>query len=221
MSSVTTAKRKEVAGRVKRTRSRGLSSLHQEQIEDSRNRILAAAKETFFENSYIGTTVDMIITGAGVGRSTFYKHFVSKFDVARGILTGYLPKLFAVFDLLPAQPDQAQARDWLYALMQLYRENRDHTALFYEVSGSEPEFFPEMMVIHSNLIRSLGARIPAFHKASSGLPEHSRVHVLAHMQILHAFSFCSSIVTEGWEADIDAGITYLAHELARFIAENR
>ena len=53
------------------------------------------------------------------------------------------------------------------------------------------------------------------------LTEDQARHVLAHMQIIHAFSFCSAIVTEGWEADVDAGVTYLAQELARFISENR
>jgi AcrR family transcriptional regulator len=221
MASVSTAKRKTPVARIKRTRSRGLSTLHQEQIEDSRKRILSAAKETFTANSYVGTTVDMIITGAGVGRSTFYKHFVSKFDVAKGILNSYVPRLHAVFDQLPDQPDAAQALAWLRTLMQLYRDNRDYMVLFYAVSGAEPEFFPEMMAIHNNLLRTLGTRIPAFAKASSGQPQHAHLHVRAHMHIMHAFSFCSTVVSDGWDVDVEAGLAYLGEELARFISENR
>jgi AcrR family transcriptional regulator len=212
--------RPETAAPARRTRPRGLSTLHQEQIEDSRQRILAAAERAFTRNSYNATPVDMIISIAGVSRATFYKYFTSKFDVAKGLITSFMPKLDALFDTLPAQPTTAEAREFVYRLLRLYEDNRQSTCLFGEVGGSEPGFFPEMLAFHENLLRRLGDRIPAFRKSVSGRPEDSERHVIAHLQIHHLFGFASSVVSKGWQTDVDAGATYLAAQLANFIAAN-
>jgi AcrR family transcriptional regulator len=212
--------RPAIAAPGRRTRPRGLSALHQEQIEDSRQRILAAAERAFTRNSYNATPVDTIISIAGVSRATFYKYFNSKFDVARGLIQAFMPRLNAVFDALPDRPSPAEAQQWLGRLLTLYEENRQATTLFGEVSGSEPEFFPQMIAFHDGLLAHLGQRIPAFAKAASGRPEHARVHVVAHLCIQHLFAFCTNVVSKNWDIDADAGARYLAVELSRFIAEN-
>ena len=89
----------------RRTRPRGRSALHQEQIEDSRHRILAAAETAFTKNSYVATTVDMIITIAGVSRATFYKYFTNRFDVAKGLIESFIPHLVVLFDAPAAAPN--------------------------------------------------------------------------------------------------------------------
>src|SRR5579859_7709056 len=136
--------RMSTAATVRRTRPRGLSSLHQEQIEDSRNRILAAAEQAFTRNSYNATPVDAIISIAGVSRATFYKYFTSKLDIAKGLIALFMPKLEALFDTLPTQPTVAEAESFVRDLLKLYEDNRQSTTLFGEVGGSEPGFFPEM-----------------------------------------------------------------------------
>jgi AcrR family transcriptional regulator len=212
--------RAEIAGTVRRTRPRGLSSLHQEQIEDSRQRILAAAEQAFTSNSYNATPVDMIISIAGVSRATFYKHFTSKFDLARGLIAAFMPRLEAVFDTLPEQPDVAEADAFIGRLLRLYESNRQSTSLFSEVGASEPDFFPQMIAFHDNLLQRLGQRIPAFQRAVSGRPEDSEAHVVAHLQIHHLFGFASSVVSKGWRTDVAAGRRYLAAALSQFIVEN-
>jgi AcrR family transcriptional regulator len=204
----------------KRTRPPGLSVLHREQIEDSRQRIMKAAETSFLEHSYVATTVDMIITMAGVSRATFYKYFTNRFDVAKGLLGTFHPKILALFDDMPAKPAIGDVRDFLRKLLLLYEENRQVTVLLGEVSGSESDFFPEMIAIHDMLLSHLGQRIPAFRKASSNRPEDARIHVIAHLQIVQLFSFANSVVSKGWKVDVESGIAYLAESLARFIAEN-
>jgi AcrR family transcriptional regulator len=204
---------------IRRTRPRGLSALHQEQIEDSRNRILSAAEAAFTQNSYIGTPVDMIIAIAGVSRATFYKYFNSKFDLAKGLIEVFLPRLHAVFDQMPDRPDEAEAAQWVRRLLGLYEENRQFTALLSEVGNSEPDFFPEMVAIHTALIARLGERIPAFAKAGAGPA--GAAYVLAHLQIQHLFGFATCVVVRGWKIDVEAGISGLAANLAKFIADHR
>jgi len=204
----------------RRTRPRGLSVLHKEQIEDSRQRILRAAETAFMRHSYVATTVDMIITTAGISRATFYKYFTSRFEVAKGLLGTFTPQLVALFDELPAQPSVADAKDFLHKILRLYEEKRQFTVLLGEVSSSESGFFPEMIAIHDAMLSHLGERIPAFRKAASGRPEDKRLHALAHLHILHLFSFANSVVALGWKIDTEAAIDYLAESLVRFIQEN-
>ena len=220
MNSTGAERRPQTATPARRTRPPGLSVLQQEQIEHSRQRILTAARAAFTQNSYVATPVDTIIAIAGVSRATFYKYFTSKFDVAKGLIGQFTPKLFALFDELPDRPTAVEAHRWLQKLLKLYEENRQLTALLGEVSGSEPDFFPEMTAIHERLLAHLGERIPAFRKAVSGRPKDSGIHVLAHLQLHHLFGFCNSVVPKGWAIDVDAGMTYLAADLAKFIAEN-
>ena len=203
----------------RRTRPRGLSALHHEQIEDSRNRILAAAEQVFTRNSYVATTVDMIITIAGVSRATFYKYFTNRYEVAKGLLDVFIPKLDLVFDALPDRPTVQDAKNFMYELLKLYEANRQFTGLLHEVSGCEPDFFPNMMAIHDNLLARLGTRIPAFAKALEGGPD-SRLYVLAHMQVMHIYGFASMIVPKGWRVNTEAGVTHLAEDLVKFISEN-
>jgi AcrR family transcriptional regulator len=212
--------RAEPRAPARRTRPRGLSALHQEQIEDSQQRILAAAALAFTRNSYNATPVDTIISIAGVSRATFYKYFTSKFDVAKGLIAAFMPRLTAVFDALPDRPTGLEAQAWLYKLLKLYEDNRQATTLFGEVGGSEPGFFPEMIAFHDGLLAHLGKRIPAFAKAASGLPEHASAHLVAHLCIQHLFGFCTNVVSKGWAIDVEAGVRHLADELVRFISEN-
>ena len=204
---------------VRRTRPRGLSALHHEQIEDSRNRILAAAEIAFTRNSYVATTVDMIINIAGVSRATFYKYFNNRFDVAKGLIDRFIPKLDELFDALPDRPGVPEAKQFLYDLLKLYRANKQFTCLLGEVSGSEPGFFPNMMAIHDTHLERLGARIPAFRRALEGRPD-SPLYVVAHLQILHLWGLANMIVSKGWDVSPEPGVQYLAEELVRFIREN-
>jgi hypothetical protein len=57
----------------------GRTELQQRQKQSSREKLLAAAYEVFAESSYAGAAIDDIVKRAGVNRSTFYRHFDSKF----------------------------------------------------------------------------------------------------------------------------------------------
>jgi AcrR family transcriptional regulator len=203
----------------RRTRPRGRSALHQEQIEDSRHRILAAAETAFTTNSYVATTVDMIINIAGVSRATFYKYFTNRFDVAKGLIDKFIPHQMMLFDALPPRPTVAEAKQFLRDLKKLYEANRQFTCLLGEVSGSEPNFFPSMMAFNDAMLGRLGTRIPAFRRALADGPE-SKLYVLAHLQLFHLFGFANLVVSKGWNINEEAGMDYLAENLTRFIAEN-
>ena len=54
--------------------------------DDTRARILAAARGAFASRGYHGTSIDTIIEGAEVARATFYLHFKGKRDVFEAAL---------------------------------------------------------------------------------------------------------------------------------------
>lgn len=49
----------------------------------TRQRLLDAARSVFVKHGYLDTTVDLIVTEAGVARGSFYTYFESKTDVFR------------------------------------------------------------------------------------------------------------------------------------------
>jgi TetR/AcrR family transcriptional regulator, mexJK operon transcriptional repressor len=52
-----------------------------------REAILEAAKQVFFVNGFVGTSMDQIAATAAVSKQTVYKHFVSKNDLFREVVS--------------------------------------------------------------------------------------------------------------------------------------
>src|SRR5690606_7880851 len=60
----------------------------QDQIQQTRARLLEAAIELFHTVGYRQTTVDQIVRKAGTSRPTFYAHYRDKIDLANHIGAG-------------------------------------------------------------------------------------------------------------------------------------
>ncbi len=74
-----------------------------------RERLIAAALELFEEQGYDATTVDQIVSRAGTGRTTFFRTFGSKEDVA-------LPDHEVLLPRVEARLETATAATWRTAL---------------------------------------------------------------------------------------------------------
>jgi AcrR family transcriptional regulator len=61
-----------------KTSRRYNSARRQEQARETRNQIITAARDLFFENGYAGTTIEAIASQAGVAAETIYAGFGSK-----------------------------------------------------------------------------------------------------------------------------------------------
>src|SRR4051812_37430042 len=73
----------------------GRTGLQQRQKQSSREKLLAAARDAFAESSYAAAAVDDVVKRAGVNRSTFYRHFDSKFAMTKALFDSFWPGLFA------------------------------------------------------------------------------------------------------------------------------
>jgi AcrR family transcriptional regulator len=77
------------------------SELRRQRDEDrkhrSRNQLLEAATQVFSENGYHNTLISDIVSKAGVGQGTFYRHFESKYQIFESLLDLFIEKLFENF----------------------------------------------------------------------------------------------------------------------------
>ena len=154
----------------------GRTELQQRQKQTSREKLLAAAREAFAEGSYAGAAIDDIVKRAGVNRSTFYRHFDSKFAAAKALFEPFWPRLFAQYGSLApagAQPTDEEIDRWIDGFLTLYRPNRPLLEISVQVGILEPEGAQWERAIRHENIRMLGRNIPAFRaaQAEGALPD--------------------------------------------------
>ena len=77
--------------------------------EETRNRIINAAYESFWRSGFTRTSVDRIAEGAGLTKRTLYSHFRSKDDLLAAVLARYselaMERLQRIGECLPANRD--------------------------------------------------------------------------------------------------------------------
>ncbi|HEX4891888.1 MAG TPA: TetR/AcrR family transcriptional regulator [Hyphomicrobiaceae bacterium] len=73
---------------------------------DARERILQLAEEAVLEKGFGATSIEELISGAGITKSGFFYHFKDKTELARALLTRYLEREHALFDDLFRRADE-------------------------------------------------------------------------------------------------------------------
>jgi len=80
----------------------------------SKSRVLESARELFYRNGFLATSVDDIIAAAGISKSNFYYHFRTKEDLGLAVLSGRCEELQsalrATLEEGPASPRERLAR---------------------------------------------------------------------------------------------------------------
>jgi AcrR family transcriptional regulator len=151
-------------------RSGGRTELQQRQKQTSREKLLAAAREAFAQASYAGAAIDDIVRRAGVNRSTFYRHFDSKFAVAKALFEPFWPRLFSQYgSFAPAGdlPTDEEIDRWIDGFLALYHPNRPLLDISVQIGILEPEGTQWENAIRQEVIRLLGRNIPAFRAAQA------------------------------------------------------
>lgn len=151
-------------------RTGGRTELQQRQKQTSREKLLAAAREAFAEGSYAGAAIDDIVKRAGVNRSTFYRHFDSKFAIAKALFEQFWPQLFAQyagFAPAGALPTDEEIDAWMGGFLTFYRPNRPLLEISVQIGILEPEGTGWENTIRQEVQRLLGRHIPAFARAAA------------------------------------------------------
>ncbi len=191
----------------------------EQQKQDSRSRILLAAKEVLSEMGYAAMRVEDVIARAGISRATFYKHFDGKFAIGRALHAAFAPQLYAHYDILLDydDPTEAELVDWVARLVDLYRREKDLMVTFAHMLAIEPAFHPMMINIISETEARWAARIPAFRVPGSNGPQAMRARVESRLLLRQLNDFCYEVAIFDWPIDIEEGCRILAGYFRGFL----
>ena len=198
-------------------RQGGRTELQQRQKQSSREKLLAAAREAFAQSSYAGAAIDDIVKRAGVNRSTFYRHFDSKFAIAKALFDQFWPRLFAEYSAFAPSdpPTDAEIDRWLDGLIAFYRPNRPLFDIIVQLGVLEPEGARWEDTIRQEVIRRLGERIPAFARAlAPDAPPDMRIRVRL---LMIQFELCLFALAFTPETNRAAVVKVLGEQFRDFI----
>lgn len=197
---------------------RGPTELQQLQKRTSHDKLLEAGRQSFAELTYAGTTIDHIVGRAAVNRSTFYRHFDSKFAIAKALFEQFWPALFAQYGRLApagAVPTDEEIDRWIDGFLTLYHPNRPLLEISVQVGILEPEGSQWENTIRQENMRVLGRHIPAFRRAQAeGASPDVRIRAwLLLMQV----ELCMFQLAFNPEADRPATVRVLGEQFRAFI----
>ncbi len=193
------------------------------QKQESRSRILAAAKEVLGETPYAAMRVEDVIARAGVSRATFYKYFDSKFAIGRELHGEFGPRLSAIYDLLLAHndPTEADLIDWIKRVVDFYRQEKDLIVTFAHMLAIEPLFHPMMIDIIRETEERWASRIPAFRVPGSNAPDAMRARIESRLLLRQLNDFCYEVAMFDWSIDVTEGCRIMAGYFRGFFERYR
>ena len=153
----------------------GLMAFHRQRKQDSRDRLLAAAMESFCQHGYFAVSVEDIASAAGVSRVTFYRHFSSKAALTAELFAHAAATTIPIYLSIGNRcfSDRAIVRDWVSTLFAIDRANRRLLRVFTQATAAEDGFTERAQQLIADLIAGLGHAIPAF-AADPDLPDERR-----------------------------------------------
>lgn len=196
-------------------RGGGRTRLQQLQRETSRERLVAAARDAFAESTYAGTVVDDIVRRAGVNRSTFYRHFDSKFAVAKAVFEPFWQELFAVYaTFAPSDPpSDEQIERWIDELIAFYRDRRPFFATIGQIKSLEAEGVRWGEAVRTEVIGLLGRKLRVFRPSGEGA-EAGKAAVRARLLMIE-LELCVYDLAFNPEADRPSTVAVLGEEIRR------
>ena len=174
-----------------RVRPSGPTRLQREQKQATRERLLRAAEDVFSENAYAATSVEDIIARAGVGRTSFYRHFDSKWAITSALCEQLMPDVWALWKELGQlhDPDEAQIAEWLKRRLALYGRHHVLFAVMKEAVAIEANGFDAIERMHDTVIDVLAEGIPAFAIARKSTATGREVGIMASLLLMQLDEF--------------------------------
>jgi AcrR family transcriptional regulator len=199
---------------------RGPTELQQLQKRTSHEKLLEAGRQSFAELTYAGTTIDHIVSRAAVNRSTFYRHFDSKFALAQDLYTHFWPLLFEEYEALSSSdPTAAEIEAWVSRLLGFYRANKPLYLTLGQIPLLEAEGAEWEEKVRQEVIARLGKTIPAFRRASSPAESTSELRVKTRMWMLQFEHAVFRLAYREEGPDTPALFKFVIDDMRRFIRE--
>ncbi len=202
-----------------RGRAGGKRTRQEQQKQDSRQRILDAAKTVLADMPYALMAVEDVIAAAQVSRTTFYRHFDSKFAIFRELHPPFLAQLFEVYDGLGRHPDPTvdQIADWVRSFLDFYRTEIILVRAYWNIYSIEPEFDPIAEAITEMLCRRLAETLPAFRRSLAGDGADMAARIEARLLLQDINNFAIESTVRGWDLDTEMAIGILARRIHGFL----
>jgi len=118
-------------------------TLRDDQKQFTRQRILAAARQTFNRLGYVATTMDDIAAAAGASRATVYLHFGSKLEIFMELAAALQPGIrerYQDLDRVLESGRRKDLREWFAREMAWFQANKDLLPAWDEVVATEPDY---------------------------------------------------------------------------------
>jgi len=203
-----------------RRRPPGRTRLQQAQKDNTRQELLKAANRLFTESSYAATTVDDIVSNAGVSRTTFYRHFSSRLAIAEALFREAMVPAQAIHERLAAyeNPNDRQIADWANAIIDHLVANRSLVRTMREVEAIEPTSDSATEDTHRQLIKLYGRKIRAFRMAASNAPAQAEIRIRAQLLMLQFDQFFYAVAVRE-SIDRKVGVRVMVREFRRFVED--
>jgi AcrR family transcriptional regulator len=205
----------------RRSRPAGRTRLQQEQKDATRDRLLRAAETVFAERSYVASTVEDIIRHAGASRTSFYRHFDSKWAVASALCGEVMPSVWQLWRELAqyGKPTEAQIVSWLERRLDLYHAHRALFETLKQAVAIEPIGLQAVDATHDQTIAVLATGIPAFALATGRPHGSDDIQIRAHLLMIQLDEFNYLLAVRGWNVDRKLAVQVMARQFLRFIEE--
>jgi len=176
-------------------------TLRDDQKQFTRQRILAAARETFHRLGYVATTMDDIAAAAGASRATVYLHFAGKLEIFTELAAALQPGIRERYQDLDQVLDSGRPEDlraWFAREIAWFQANRELLPAWDEVVATEPDY---RVVVRGDLA-SIADSMPKYlaQWGESGRSE-ARLRIDLLLVQLERF-FTRSAVQESFDADL-------------------
>ena len=156
----------------------------------TRTRIQDAARELFFSQGYVATTIDQITIEAGTRRSTLYTHFRDKEDILDAITQDYVIALVGIMGRLPGPtPVRAEIDLWIQEVAAFVARERTPTILFAGLGDLDRVPVP-VAKLGDRMFNVLATNVLAFRQAATPGPEQGRARFWATMTLRELMRAC-------------------------------
>ena len=179
---------------------------------------MEAARDLFSEVSYGATTIDDIARRANISRTTFYRHFESKWVIARALFADVMPPIHALHQKLASldDPTERQIRSWLNGVLDILSQHKSLVQTMREASDIEPQSTTIITNTHDHFIKLLTERLPRFRLVPLSKASDLETWTRAHLLMLEFDQLCYAVAVLG-TIDRATGVRIMAQEFRRFI----
>lgn len=187
-------------------------TLRDEQKENTRQKLLAAALDLFGEKGYSATTIDDIVEAAGASRGTYYLYFKNKGEIVTELAEEYtaatealLPKLAELED-----PSRDHLRRWLKSYVDLVNDHQVTIRASMQAEGGAPE----MRAANDRRVAAFRDHLAQWMtevRRGQGLSAESQaINVRTTALLLQLERFCYFWLIRGWKVNRATAIDVLA-----------